>query len=103
MLMWSKTEQEGVAVFTSDIVDGYEILEINGPQGTAYFVRCTSIDCEDIGPLCEFKQAEDIILKINIALVAFEEQNWLLHAALALKNTQAEFKFEGDSKHETLA
>lgn len=103
MLMWSKTEQEGVAVFTSDVVDGYEILEVDDSRGMVYFVRCTSMDCENIGPLDTFKQAEDIILKINIALVAFEEQNWLVHAALGLKSAQVEFKFEGDSKHETLA
>jgi hypothetical protein len=48
-------------------------------------VRRDYADCDDIGPLDDFKQAEDIILRLCIALTEFEEKLWRVSAALVIK------------------
>lgn len=83
LINWTKTETEGGLLHSSQEVEGYEIFEPLGNEG--YFVRRTVAECDDIGPTETFKDAEDIILKIGIALIQFEEKLWRVSAALALK------------------
>jgi len=80
LMKWELKETPEGNVFTSELVDGYEIVQ----HGGKFFVHCTLRECDDIGPLEDFKQAEDIVMKIIIALVEFEEKLWRVSAAMAM-------------------
>lgn len=88
LINWTKTEAEGGVLHSSQDVEGYEIFEPLGNEG--YYVRRTVAECDDIGPTETFKDAEDIILKIGIALINFEEKLWCVCAAQAMQAMQAD-------------
>jgi hypothetical protein len=91
-------ETEGVAP---------ENLYANGQAG--FFVRRLVADCDDIGPLATFKDAEDILLKFLGMLVAFEEEAWRVVAADTMRlqlldaAPQDEFNLVYDTTSEPVA
>jgi len=80
LMEWEVLETPERNVFTSEASD-YAIHQ----HGGKFYVHCDFADRDDIGPLDDFKQAEDIVMKINLAMVAFEEKVWRVSAALELK------------------
>lgn len=81
LMQWSSESTPDGAIFSAGMVDGYNIIQRDG----GFFVHRTEDDCDDIGPLEDFKRAEDIIMKIGIALVEFEDKLWRVSAAMAIK------------------
>lgn len=81
LVLWRKTNQGEGVIYTSETIDGYEIEET--PEG--FLIRRIGIECDPIGPLQTFSQAEDTVLKIQISLAVFEDKLWNVSAALALK------------------
>lgn len=99
-IKWSKQETPEGFVYSTEDVDGYVILQYAGDEGPCvdaetfgirpyakqadtFFVGCIGADREYIGPLDTFKAAEDVIIKIGICLVQYEEQLWCVMAARA--------------------
>lgn len=83
LLKWNLEETPEGNIFTSDLVDGYEITQ----GGGKFFIHRTVSECDDIGPLDDFKRAEETVMKIIIALVEFEEKLWRVSAAMAIEVT----------------
>jgi len=84
-MKWDLRETPEGNVFTSEMVDGYLITQYQG----RFYVRRNVDDavlCDDIGPLEGFEEAENILIRIQIALADFEEQLWRVSAALHIKN-----------------
>ncbi len=80
LIGWVKTEVPGGAMFASDIVEDYEIRQT---ENKFYVVRHVE-ECQDIGPLPRFDDAEDVIIQMASMLTEFEEQAWRILAATAL-------------------
>lgn len=80
LIEWRLKETPGGNIFTSDMVDGYIIHQYSGK----FFIHRNDRDCDDIGPLEDFRTAEDVILKIAIALTEFEDKLWCASAAMAM-------------------
>ena len=85
LIKWTQTETTDGRMHTSENIDGYVIVEGAGKEG--YFVRRTVAECDDIGPLPSFKDAEDVVMKIGISLIGYEELLWKVMAAQAMKVT----------------
>jgi hypothetical protein len=82
LLEWTATPIVGGIIYSNEVAPEYEIkASIAGK----FFVSRVVADCDDIGPLDTFKEAEDIILKIGVMLVQFEDQAWRICAAQAIK------------------
>jgi hypothetical protein len=84
MIEWVKTEAVGGNVFTSEAMEDYDIFQATELQDK-FFVRRHVAECDDIGPLDTFKDAEDVIIKIGICLTQYEEGLWRVIAAQAIK------------------
>jgi hypothetical protein len=82
MLCWIATGTPEGIVYSNDTAEEYEILQ---EDDNTYFVRRVVAECDDIGPLDSFKEAEDIVLQIGVMLVAFEEQAWKILAAQSIQ------------------
>lgn len=87
LIDWKQIKRGEGFAFTSPDIEGYEIVTRDLHSG--YFVRRLVAECDDIGPLDEFQQAEDIVMKINICLTHYEEGLWKVMAAQAIKASQA--------------
>ena len=99
---WVETECIGGSLLASDLAPEYEIAKTDGK----FFVRRLVAECDDIGPLEDFKQAEDLVFKIMISLSGYEEMLWKVIAAQTMKglNTQIELPLlDGTASHETLS
>lgn len=82
MMGWKGEAIIGGILFSSEVAEDYEIFKMADDK---FFVRRLVSDCDDIGPLSTFEEAENIVLKIMAMLVGFEEQAWLICAARAIK------------------
>ena len=80
LIDWTKTEIPGGAMFASGIVEDYEIRQT---ENKFYVVRHVD-ECQDIGPLPNFDDAEDVIIKMASMLAEFEENAWRILAGQAL-------------------
>jgi hypothetical protein len=80
LIDWTMTEIPGGAMFASEIVEDYEIRRT---ENKFYVVRHVE-ECQDIGPLPNFNDAEDVIIQMASMLTEFEEQAWRILAATAL-------------------
>lgn len=85
MLDWTHTPIVGGIMSTNEIFPEYEIKCMD----EKFFVVRTVAECDDIGPLDSFDQAEYVIMHLGKMLVEFEEQAWRVVAAQNLKQ-QAE-------------
>jgi len=81
LIKWEKAEVVGGFNYSSEDIDGYEIVEL----AEGFYVKRVFADCDDIGPLDDFKAAEDIVMKIGICLTNYEEGLWKVLAAQAIK------------------
>lgn len=88
-LVWVATSVGEGVVFASEVVEEYEIVQ--KPEGE-FFVRRLIADCDDIGPLDTFQAAENIVLKIGMMMVQFEEQMWRVIAAQNLPEDAAKIE-----------
>jgi hypothetical protein len=79
---WGKTEVVGGVIYASQDIDGYDIYH---DIERGFYVRSEGTQWEPIGPLDDFKAAEDIVVKIGITLAQYEEMLWKVLAAQALK------------------
>lgn len=85
LMKWDLNETPEGNVFTSEMIDGYLITQYQG----GFYVRRNvdeTVLCDDIGPLENFSTAEDILIKMQLALADFEEHLWRVSAALAIKD-----------------
>jgi hypothetical protein len=80
LIDWVKTEVPGGAMFASEVVEDYEIRQT---ENKFYVVRHVC-ECQDIGPLPNFNDAEDMIIKLASMLAEFEEHAWRILAVTAL-------------------
>lgn len=67
-------------MFASETVEDYEIRQT---ENKFYVIRHVE-ECQDIGPLPNFDDAEDVVIQIASMLIKFEEQAWCILAATAL-------------------
>ena len=81
LIDWVKTEVPGGAIFANEIVEDYEIRQT---ENKFYVIRLVD-ECQDIGPLKNFDDAEDVIIRMASMLAEFEEQAWRILAAMALQ------------------
>ena len=81
LIEWVKTEVPGGAMFASEIVEDYEIRQTENK----FYVTRHVEECQDIGPLKNFEDAEDVIIHMASMLTEFEEQAWRIVAATALQ------------------
>jgi hypothetical protein len=81
LIEWVKTEVPGGAMFASEIVEDYEIRQTENK----FYVTRHVEECQDIGPLKNFEDAEDVIIQMASMLTEFEEQAWRILAATALQ------------------
>lgn len=95
IIEWVKTEAVGGNIFASESVDGYDIYQAAELENK-FFVRRHVADCDDIGPMETFKDAEDMIIKIGICLNQYEEGLWKFMAASTIK--QQPMMFDGTSR-----
>lgn len=87
LINWTCTAIIGGYLYRCEEAEEYEIYEKEHPEGavSAYYVRRLVAECDDIGPLATFQEAEDIFMKFLGMLVAFEEQAWRVLAAETLR------------------
>ena len=81
LIDWKKTEVVGGEIYSSSVIEDYEIHARNGGF---YVVRLVD-ECQDIGPLGDFDSAEDVIAQMAQMLTLFEENAWRILAANALR------------------
>lgn len=81
LIEWVKTEVPGGAMFACDIVEDYEIRQTENK----FYVTRHVEECQDIGPLKNFEDAEAVIIQMASMLTEFEEQAWRILAATALQ------------------
>jgi len=78
MIEWTETEVINGFIYSNELAPEYEIKRSAGEK---FFVCRVVAECDDIGPLDSFLEAENIVLKIGAMLVEFEEQAWRILAA----------------------
>lgn len=81
-LNWIGTELPEGFTYSNDIAEEYEIIR---KAHDKFYIRRVVADCDDIGPVATFEEAETIVLKIGIMLVTFEEQAWKILAAQSVE------------------
>lgn len=81
LLHWNRTDIGPVAMFSNDVIPEYEIKQADN----TFFVVRTVAECDDIGPLETFQEADAIVMQMGLMLSSFEEQAWRTVAAKALK------------------
>lgn len=81
VLDWTHTHVVGGSMYSNEIFSEYEIKYID----QKFYVMRTVVECDDIGPLDTFEQAEDVVMQLGSMLVEFEEQAWRVVAAQNLK------------------
>lgn len=80
LIDWTKTDIPGGAMFASEFVEDYGIRQT---ENKFYVVRYVE-ECQDIGPLPNFDDAENVIIQMASMLTEFEENAWRILAATAL-------------------
>ncbi|MHB0965318.1 MAG: hypothetical protein ACYC36_02580 [Bellilinea sp.] len=74
---WTKNNEGEYTNYTLDDIPGCTIRQNAEDQ---FFAHLDAVP-EAIGPLPDFKSAEDIILQIGVCLVEYEKQLWNFYAA----------------------
>jgi hypothetical protein len=79
---WTPTEVPGGCIFTNDVAEEYEIHQ----RDNKFYVARLVAECQDIGPLGSFNDAEAVVIKLGTMMLEFEEQAWCIVAAQALQS-----------------
>lgn len=82
-LHWIRTEEDELIIFRNEILPEYEIRRLDNK----FFIHRLVSDCDPIGPLDTFAEADTIVMKLGVMLMTFEEQAWRICAAKAIKVT----------------
>lgn len=87
LINWICTAIVGGSLYRCEEAEEYEIYEKEPLEGavSGYYVRRLVAECDDIGPVATFQEAEDALMKFLGMLVAFEEQAWRVLAAETMR------------------
>lgn len=83
LIGWTGTELPGCFMFQNEVIPEYEIKKVGDDK---FYVVRTVEECDDVGPLKSFAEAEAAVMMIGRMLMGAEEAIWLHVAAMTLKN-----------------